>query len=359
MLNIDLNRSQSFRLVAAFFCVILAGCAGRAGLAENFDGAESFGSRKILETLWTPDQLRGGDHDIARMTLDAPDLRPPERTEPLHELPPVPESLQKVIVGGEPEGGEKVAALTFDLCERAPHLAGYRFDLVNFLRENNIPATFFAGGKWMRSHPDKAMQLMADPLFELGNHAWTHGNLALMNEGEIRQQLLWTQAEYEILRERLEERAKLSGVSGEMRLVPESLRLMRLPYGRNEAKTLPVIASLGLPVIGWTVEGESSGPHGGSGPEAIVRYDLQRARPGVIYLMHANAVPKTTQIVVRELVPLLQAQGYRFVTVSELLRMGKPVTVEKGYFTTPGDNLFLDTLFGGKGTLGRTDKKKY
>ncbi|MGE4291647.1 MAG: polysaccharide deacetylase family protein [Desulfovibrio sp.] len=326
----------------------------RDAISEPLFEAGPVGSEKLLRALWTPDQLEGGEHDLARMTLDAPDLQPPERTEPRVHLPAVPERLQKVIVGVTPRDREKVVALTFDLCERAPHLSGYRYDLVNYLRSEGVRATFFAGGKWMRSHPDKALQLMADPLFELGNHAWTHGNLALMDENEIRQQLLWTQAEYEILRDRLARRAALRGVASEMDMVPESLRFMRLPYGRNEAQTLPVIAALGLPVIGWSVEGESSGPHGGSGPKAIVRYDLAQVRTGAIYLMHANAVPKTTQIVVRELVPLLKAQGYRFVTISELLELGEPLTVEKGYFSTPGDNMYLDTLFGGKGTLGKT-----
>lgn len=354
-----LRSGRPFWRVAVFACVILAACVARGPLGERGAEAETFGSQALLEALWAPDQLRGGDHDLARMTLREPDLRPPERTDPLRVLPPVPEALRKVIVGVRPRGGEKLAALTFDLCERAPHLAGYRFDLVNFLRERRIPATFFAGGKWMRSHPDKALQLMADPLFELGNHAWTHGNLALMDEREIREQLLWTQAEYEILRERLAERARLRGVAGEMRLVPESLRLMRLPYGRNEAETLPIIAALGLPVIGWSVNGESSGPHGGSGVEAIVRYDLAQARPGVIYLMHANAVPRNTQDVVRALVPQLLSMGYRFVTVSQLLEAGETLTVDKGYFSRPGDNLALDKMFGGKGTLGRIDGKKY
>lgn len=352
--NTKCSYSLLLQIVAIVIGGILAGCSSHAPGDNSFSQAGPFGSQVLLDALWAPDQLQGSEHDIARMTLDSADSRPPERVVPKHTLAPVPDNLQKVIVGVQPENGEKVVALTFDLCERAPHLAGYRYDLVNFLREQGVPATFFAGGKWMRTHPDKTMQLMADPLFELGNHAWTHGNLALMDESEIQDQLLWTQAEYEVLRERLVARAVLRGVADEMRFVPEFLRFMRLPYGRNEAHTLPIIAKLGLPIIGWSVEGESSGGYG-PGPDAIVRYDVEQARPGAIYLMHANAVPKTTQIVVQKLVPQLRALGYRFVTVSELLRMGKADAVELGYFTVPGDNLFLDTLFGGKGTLGKVE----
>ncbi|MEF2145271.1 MAG: polysaccharide deacetylase family protein [Desulfovibrionaceae bacterium] len=309
------------------------------------------GSARLLHGLWAEDQLRGSDHDLARMVLPEPDLRPPERTLPHVVLPPLPEDMRDVIQRVQLREPEKLVALTFDLCERAPYLSGYRYDLVNFLREHGVRATFFAGGKWMRSHPDKAMQLMADPLFELGNHAWTHGNLALMNAGEIREQLLWTQAQYEVLRERLAERAKLRGLEREMAAVPEALRLMRLPYGRNAAHTLDVIAELGLPIIQWSIEGESGG--NGSGLEAMVRHNLRHVQPGGIILMHANAVPRNTQDLVRDLVPLLQQQGYRFVTVSELLSLGNPVTVKDGYFSTPDDNKYLDGLFGGKGTMNR------
>lgn len=76
-------------------------------------------------------------------------------------------------------------------------------------------------------------------------------------------------------------------------------------------------------------------------------------QPGAIILMHANAVPKKTHLLVPQLVPELQKRGYEFVTVSELLEMGPVVTVLDGYFDKPGDNLYVDDLFGGKGTLGR------
>jgi peptidoglycan/xylan/chitin deacetylase (PgdA/CDA1 family) len=44
-------------------------------------------------------------------------------------------------------GGEKLVALTFDLCERADDRTGYDRAIVNYLRAHAIAATFFAGGK--------------------------------------------------------------------------------------------------------------------------------------------------------------------------------------------------------------------
>jgi peptidoglycan/xylan/chitin deacetylase (PgdA/CDA1 family) len=325
---------------------LVGGCGGNGAVT-----AGTYGSEVLLHALWFDGQLAGSDSDLARISLPAPDLRRPLRTRPLRVLPPVAAERRQIITGVIPRDGRKVVALTFDLCERAPHLAGYQKDIVNSLRSQGVKATFFAGGKWMRSHPDKAMQLMADPLFELGNHAWTHGNFALMTEDEVRDQVNWTQAQYELLYEELQARAKARGVAREMARVPDSLRLLRLPYGRNNDQTADILASMGLPIIQWSVEGEQDELE--RTVDQLVAWNLKKVRPGAIILMHANAVPRKTQRLVPQLVPALRAQGYEFVTVSELLEMGLVETVTDGYFDRPGDNLYVDELFGGKGTLGR------
>ncbi len=331
-------------LALAVLVLASAACAANATAAAP-------GSPALLHALWTERELAGDDSDLVRATLPEPDLTPPLRTTPLRVLPPVPPGLRRVITHVEPTDGRKVVALTFDLCERAPHRAGYQRDIVNYLRAQGVKATFFAGGKWMRSHPEKAMQLMADPLFELGNHAWTHGNLALMDEAEVRQQMDWAQAQHELLREELQARAEARGLGREADRVPRSLPFMRLPYGRNNPRTGDILAALGLPMIQWSVEGEQD--ELSRSVEELVAWNLRKVRPGAIILMHANAVPQKTQLLVPRLVQELRRQGYEFVTVSELLRLGPAVAVDDGYFDTPGDNRYVDEMFDGKGTLGR------
>ncbi len=67
--------------------------------------------------------------------------------------------------------------------------------------------------------------------------------------------------------------------------------------------------------------------------------------------MHANAVPKLTHEIVPIFVDELRRQGWRFVTVSELLALGEAEAVQDGYFEKPGDNVQFDTGYPGKGTL--------
>jgi len=335
-------------LLIFLFCLSLAPLAMAAA---------SQGSQALLHGLWTERELAGSpaDHAVSRPYAVPADSSPPEKTVPRVQFPPLSPPLQGVIRRVAPRDEEKIVALTFDLCERASNRSGYRTEIINFLRRKRIPATFFAGGKWLRSHPQKAMQLIADPLFEIGNHSWTHANLALMDEGEIRDQILWTQAQYEILRDRLAARAGAAGLGGEMSRVPEAMRLFRLPYGRNRAATLKSLNPLGLPVIQWDVLGE---PNDLTWPAAkIAAQVLSRVRPGSIILMHANAVPKKTQEVLPLVAAALLRDGWRFVTVSQLLESGPAETVVEGFFAKPGDNLIYDRGFPGKGTLHPIPKK--
>ncbi|WP_285907597.1 polysaccharide deacetylase family protein [Pseudodesulfovibrio pelocollis] len=337
---------NAFRVVSSVLLtavLLIGGCSSGK--------SQTFGSGELLRALWLDEQLAGSDSDLAHSELPEPDIRPPLRTSPVRVLPHLPPERRQVITSVQPEGGRKVVALTFDLCERAPYLSGYQKDIVNYLRSQGVKATFFAGGKWMRSHPEKTLQLMADPLFELGNHAWTHGNLALMDDDEIRVQMAWTQAQYELLYESLAARARAHGLGREMGRVQPSLRLMRLPYGRNSPRTGDVLAAMGLPMIQWSVEGEQRELE--RTVDELVQWNLGKVRPGAIILMHANSVPQKTQLLVPMLVPELRRLGYEFVTVSELLETGPVVTVTDGYFDEPGDNRYLDDLFGGKGTLNR------
>lgn len=264
---------------------------------------------------------------------------PPERLKPLHELAPLTNN-EGVIRRVRLAEGVKAVALTFDMCELDTVTTGCDMAVINFLRERKIPATLFMGGKWMRTHSRRVKQIMSEGgIFEIGNHNWSHGNCALLSEEGLRAQVLWTQSEYELLREE-------AGVND----IPEVPELFRLPYGRNNERSLKVLSELGMRVIQWDVAAEAGN-----------NSDVKRARrsavkvakmtgPGSILLFHANLVPKGTVNLLSELVNILEGEGYEFVKVSELLKMGEAETVRDGYFSRPKDNYALDKKFGVDGT---------
>lgn len=262
---------------------------------------------------------------------------PPARTLPIHTLKPLSPD-EGVIRRVKLSSDIKAVALTFDMCELDTVTTGCDMDVVNFLREKRIPATLFMGGKWMRTHSQRVKQIMSDPIFELANHNWSHGNCALLSPEGLKAQILWTQSQYELLREE-------AGIDS-----PESMMLFRLPYGRNNQRALKIIAELGLRVIQWDVAAEAGDNSNPKRAKRSAKLVAGMTKPGSILLFHANSVPKGTINLLREVVGILSDDNYVFVNVSELLSMGKPETVRDGYFSKPKDNYALDKKFGADGT---------
>ena len=246
----------------------------------------------------------------------------------------------------QPRGGERLVALTFDLCERADQISGYDGAIVDFLRRERVPATFFAGGKWMRTHPERAMQLIADPLFEIGNHAWTHGNLRVLNGEKAEEQIAWAQQEYALLRD------SSGRARGRRRELPATrLRAFRRRRACSASRTASarrsrwiMAAKLGLAAIQWDViSGDAvRGPSRSSSSAPC----SPGSSPGSIVVFHANGRGHGTAGALPEIVKGLRDKGYRFVTVSELLRSGEPVAADDCYELRPGDNRRYDKLFG-------------
>ena len=229
--------------------------------------------------------------------------------------------------------GEKFVALTFDLCEASGEVAGYDGALVDFLRANKVPATLFAGGKWLLTHPARANQLLADPQFEIGNHTWTHWNLGVASGAGMRAQVDAADAAYAATR------ASLSRVCPAA-AAPASMGLFRFPYGSCSAESLGYVNQRGYRAIQWDVD--SGDPWAAMNAGRMARGVLDRVRPGSIVLMHANGRGFHTAEALAEIVPALRARGFEFLTVSALLARGKPVVAATCYGDKPGDTEIYD-----------------
>jgi len=289
-------------------------------------GELNFDSETLLQRCWSFEELFGQPEDGRILKQShTHGSQPPGRTSPIHPLPRLAPELQNVIRHVKPSDDRKVVALTFDLCEAAGEISGYDKDVVNYLRWNGVKATFFAGGKWMRSHPERTLQLMADPLFEVGNHSWSHRDFRTITAEQMQQQVLWTQGQYELLWEELRSRPcaqRLDSVA--MKTIPKAPLLFRFPYGACSAEALQILARNGLPAIQWDVV--TGDPGRTQSPEGIARIVLQKTRSGSIIICHANGRGHGTARALPLFVPGLRSVGYEFVTVSELLACGTPVS---------------------------------
>ena len=291
----------------------------------------TFGSRVVLEKLWSPAELQ-------RESAPPSQGSSPAAGKPQTTLPPVPAQWRNSIRRVDPLQNRKVVALTFDLCEGAREVSGYDAEIVNYLRAQQVKATFFAGGKWLRSHPEQAMQLMADPLFEIGNHSWSHPHFRDLSEKAMEDQVMRTQAQYEALWQELARRARAQGIDpSEMEKIPRVPLVFRFPYGTCSPEALGVLARLGLPAIQWDIVTGDPDKH--QYANRIAKLILAKIQPGSIIIGHANGRGWWTADALPLFVPKLRDLGFTLVTVSELLHCGPALTTQDCYALGAGESL--------------------
>lgn len=244
---------------------------------------------------------------------------------------PLRGAIRRVVL---PKDSPKLIALTFDLCEQPGEIAGYDGAIFDYLRANNIKATFFAGGKWMRSHAERTRQLMSDPLFELASHSEAHRNLRLLSGTALTEEIAGPQRSYEALRETFVSAQCVAQNASLAERVPHRLSMFRFPYGACNPQSLNAVNDAGLLAIQWDL---STGDPSPAQSARAISQAMLRAKPGSIVIMHANGRGHHTAEALPLGLPQLKAKGFQFVTLSELLAAGTPEVVQSCYDNRPGD----------------------
>lgn len=191
-----------------------------------------------------------------------------------------------------------IVALTFDVGETPKQAAGFDEGIFQALVDNQAKATFFLGGIWMRNHPEETRRLAANPLFELGNHSWSHTDFPTLSEVDMIAEILWAN---DIL----------------YQLTGESTRLFRFPSGAYNDLALSVVGTTGMFAIQWDVV--TADPVPDNEADNIIRIVMERVKNGSIIIMHANGRGWHTAEALPEMIRRLRMEGYILVTVSELL----------------------------------------
>jgi peptidoglycan-N-acetylglucosamine deacetylase len=298
-------------------------------------------SPPLVDFCWAPAALaakpgenvpRKGDHRF--------DRTPP--AVPLAAFAPPPATANGVIRRVVLAGDRKLVALTFDLCEQPGEVAGYDGAIIDYLRKEHIKATFFAGGKWLRSHEERARQLMSDPLFEIGNHSDAHRNLRRLDGQRLSKEILGPREAYEAIRGRLSGTQCAKRAPDAMSRIAPRLTLFRFPYGACNPRSLQAVHDQGLRAIQWDLS--TGDPWPAQSAKAIVRTLLAHVRPGSIILAHANGRGWHTAAALPVALPKLRQMGFEFVTVSELLEAGTPVVSQTCFDSRPGDTDHYDVI---------------
>ncbi|WP_067461222.1 polysaccharide deacetylase family protein [Actinomadura macra] len=237
----------------------------------------AFWSRTVTGTTWTTDQ---------RAWVPGPP-------------PGVPSSLRGKNVTRIPTTA-KVAALTFDGAWDAAGVSSIRATL----QRENVPATFFLVGDFVRGFPVYS-NLLAGSGFRIGNHSNTHPDFTKISDAAARTQVT-------------DARTAIFNTNG-----AETRALFRFPYGAYTASDITLVNGLGHVPVGWSVDSLGwQGTSGGQTAAKVTARVLAAASPGMIVLMHVGANPDDHTTLDADALPQiiqgLRANGYSFTTLDAL-----------------------------------------
>jgi peptidoglycan/xylan/chitin deacetylase (PgdA/CDA1 family) len=108
------------------------------------------------------------------------------------------------------------------------------------------------------------------------------------------------------------------------------MSLLRVPFRTCSAASLQAAAGRGQIAIQW--DGD---PDPRRSAKAIAATIITKVHPGAIVVAHANGRGRNTADALALALPKLKAEGYGFVTVSELLAAEKPVIAPTCYLDRP------------------------
>lgn len=207
-------------------------------------------------------------------------------------------------VSGPADASKPMIAFTFD---DGPY---YSVDIriLDTLQAYGGRATFFIVGSRVSDYKD-TLKRIRDSGSEIGNHTFNHKNLEKISPEEVASQIEMTNDAVE-------------AVTG---FRP---KLVRVPYGAFKSQ-VPGLVS--YPMIQWNIDTQD---WSSKDKDAIAASVLSQARDGSIVLMH-DLYPATAEAF-ETVIPLLAAQGYQFVTVSEMYAAkGVPLEAGQVYFSIP------------------------
>ncbi len=192
---------------------------------------------------------------------------------------------------------DKTIALTID--------AAWQDDKTPFILETlkkyNIKATFFLCGFWAEDYPEQVKQIH-DAGHQIGNHSATHPHMNKLSAQQI-----------------VDELKKFDDCLES--IIGQRSTIFRAPYGEYNDNVIKTVRNAGYEVIQWDIDTIDWKEERSA--QQILDTVLPKLKDGSIILCHNNGYKIETYL--PTLLETALKQGYRFVTIDELLLDGNTV----------------------------------
>ena len=203
-----------------------------------------------------------------------------------------------LLFPGKVHAEAKMVALTFD---DGPS-GRFTRALLQGLEERQVKATFLLCGYRLKDYPTEAKQI-ADQGHEIGLHGYSHSPMDKMSRRKLIQEL-----------------------QDNLKLLPQDCKpvFLRAPGGACSQLVRDTARDFGLAVLNWSVDPRDWATRDAGAITAMVIDNVQDGDVILLHDMTDSSVEAALAIIDH-----LQAQGFQFVTVSELAKQ-KGITIEPG-----------------------------
>lgn len=174
----------------------------------------------------------------------------------------------------------------------------YTLDVLDILEEENVEATFFITGDYLRKSTD-IVKRMKDEGHLVGNHGNTHADLASLSSGELKKELVDFELSYK----------QVMGVDYKD-------KLFRPASGRFTEESLKIAKELDYTTVFWSLSYKDWETDNQPGKDAAYEKIMSSIHPGCIIMLHT--VSQSNVEALSDIVTDLKDQGYTFKSLKKL-----------------------------------------
>ncbi len=186
---------------------------------------------------------------------------------------------------------KKYVYLTFD----NGYEAGYTESILDTLKENEVPATFFITAHYLNTASD-LVQRMIDEGHIVGNHTVNHKSMPELTEEEIKEEVM-----------------KLHTTVYEK--FGYEMKYIRPPKGEYSEATLSITNSLGYTTVMWSFAYDDWDEDNQGRTEYAKEKILSNIHPGCVMLLHATS--KDNAEILDEIIKEIKNMGYEFRSIED------------------------------------------
>lgn len=189
---------------------------------------------------------------------------------------------------------EKLIYLTFDL----GYEGGYTEKILDVLKENEVPATFFITGHYLDTS-ENIIKRMIDENHIVGNHTWKHFSMPTCSNEKIKEEVMSLH------------KAVYEKFGYEMKYI-------RPPKGEYSESTVAYTNTLGYTTVMWSFAYDDWEENKQGREEYGKKKILHNLHNGEIMLLHATS--KDNANILDEVIKEIKKQGYEFKSIDEFKR---------------------------------------